>query len=491
MTAATLSNWANGNSPTNTNGTKSTSTIVGGLVAIAARFGEIGCLMLAGAVHAGVSTSDQAIVQAATFGSAISALVATSLYQGMGTYTRAALLKPHEQLGRLVLGWSLAVVIFGAALTITGTGETLGTPWLLTWFLFGAASIATVRVTAMVATRAMQRSGTLARNAIVYGSGGSAQAVIHALMADASSDIRVAGMFDDRLDERAAAEISPVPHLGNVAALKSFVRSNNVDVVILALPLAAEARVTMLVQRLADLPVDVRLAATASTLQLAPSAYSYVGSVPMIDLADRPISGWSAIAKRLFDLVIASLAIIVLAPVMALVAVAVRYESAGPAIFRQKRYGFNNELVEVFKYRSMYTDRSDATASKLVTKDDPRVTRVGRVIRKTSLDELPQLFNVLLGTLSLVGPRPHAVQAKAADRLYPDVVDLYFARHNVKPGITGWAQINGWRGETDTTEKIEQRVAYDLDYISRWSVGFDLYILAKTPISLLKTENAY
>jgi lipopolysaccharide/colanic/teichoic acid biosynthesis glycosyltransferase len=155
------------------------------------------------------------------------------------------------------------------------------------------------------------------------------------------------------------------------------------------------------------------------------------------------------------------------------------------------RHGFNNNLIGVYKFRSMYTDQSDQTASKLVTKGDPRVTRVGRFIRKTSLDELPQLFNVLKGELSLVGPRPHALQAKASDRLYHDVVDGYFARHRVKPGITGWAQVNGWRGETDTSEKIQRRVEHDLYYIENWSVALDLYIMAKTPISLLKSENAY
>jgi lipopolysaccharide/colanic/teichoic acid biosynthesis glycosyltransferase len=149
-------------------------------------------------------------------------------------------------------------------------------------------------------------------------------------------------------------------------------------------------------------------------------------------------------------------------------------------------------LIEVFKFRSMYTDLSDATASKLVTKDDPRVTRVGRIIRKTSLDELPQFVNVLTGQLSLVGPRPHAEQAKAAGKLYPEVVDGYFARHKVKPGITGWAQINGWRGETDTPEKIQKRVEHDLFYIDNWSLWFDIQILIKTPGSLVsKSDNAY
>ena len=180
------------------------------------------------------------------------------------------------------------------------------------------------------------------------------------------------------------------------------------------------------------------------------------------------------------------------APIMLLAALAIKLDSRGPILFKQKRYGFNNELIEVYKFRSMHVDQCDATASKLVQKDDPRVTRVGRFIRKTSLDELPQLFNVVFkGNLSLVGPRPHAVHAKAEDKVYDEAVDGYFARHRVKPGITGWAQVNGWRGETDTQEKIQRRVEHDLYYIENWSVLFDLYIMAKTPFALAKTENAY
>ena len=160
--------------------------------------------------------------------------------------------------------------------------------------------------------------------------------------------------------------------------------------------------------------------------------------------------------------------------------------------FKQKRFGFNNERIDVFKFRSLYHEMADPTASKVVTKDDPRVTRVGRFIRKTSIDELPQLINVVFkGNLSLVGPRPHAVQQKLQNQLLDEAVDGYFARHRVKPGITGWAQINGWRGEVDSAEKIQRRVEFDLYYIENWSVLFDAYILLKTPLALLKTENAY
>jgi lipopolysaccharide/colanic/teichoic acid biosynthesis glycosyltransferase len=177
---------------------------------------------------------------------------------------------------------------------------------------------------------------------------------------------------------------------------------------------------------------------------------------------------------------------------MAAVAIAVKVDSRGPVLFKQRRYGFNNELIEIYKFRSMYVDQLDPGARKLVTRNDPRVTRVGRFIRKTSLDELPQLFNVVIkGNLSLVGPRPHAITATAADHLYDEVVDGYFARHRVRPGITGWAQIHGWRGETDTSEKIQRRVEHDLYYIENWSILLDLYIIAVTPFALAKSENAY
>ena len=196
--------------------------------------------------------------------------------------------------------------------------------------------------------------------------------------------------------------------------------------------------------------------------------------------------------KWAFDHVVGALMLIMLSPVLALVALAIKLDSPGPVLFKQKRFGFNNERIDVYKFRSLFHHQADPTAAKVVTKNDPRVTRVGRFIRKTSLDELPQLFNVVFkGNLSLVGPRPHAVQGKLQNQLFDEAVDGYFARHRVKPGITGWAQVNGWRGEIDNAEKIQKRVEFDLYYIENWSVLFDLYILFKTPLALLKTDNAY
>src|SRR5215203_1005313 len=177
--------------------------------------------------------------------------------------------------------------------------------------------------------------------------------------------------------------------------------------------------------------------------RLRPRSYSDIGSVPVLDVFDKPIADWDLVLKGLFDRVVGALLLLVLSPILIATAAAVKLDSRGPVFFRQKRYGFNNELIEVFKFRSMHVDQCDTTASKLVTRHDPRVTRVGRFIRKASIDELPQLFNVVFkGDLSLVGPRPHALHAKAENRLYDQVVDGYFARHKVKPGITGWAQIN-------------------------------------------------
>nr|WP_244500510.1 exopolysaccharide biosynthesis polyprenyl glycosylphosphotransferase [Methyloceanibacter methanicus] len=250
-------------------------------------------------------------------------------------------------------------------------------------------------------------------------------------------------------------------------------------------------RLLQLLKQLWVLPVDIRLSVHGNPLRFRPRTYSYIGNVPFIDITDKPIANWDVVKKWLFDKVVATLAVIVLAPLMALIAIAIKLDSKGPVLFRQKRLGFNNEKIDVLKFRSMFTEDTDVDGDKQVTKDDPRVTRVGRFLRRTSLDELPQFFNVLKGDLSLVGPRPHAMNSKAADKLYDDAVDGYFARHRVKPGVTGWAQINGWRGETDTSEKIERRVEHDLYYIENWSVTFDLYILLMTPIALVRGENAY
>jgi Undecaprenyl-phosphate glucose phosphotransferase len=339
--------------------------------------------------------------------------------------------------------------------------------------------------------RRWTRDGRMERRAVIVGGGQAAEKLIRSIEKQPDNDIRICGIFDDRDNRRSPPIVAGYPKLGTVSELIEFVRITRIDMLIVSLPLSAEKRVLSLLKKLWVLPLDIRLSAHSTRFQFRPRSYSYIGSVPMLEIFDRPIHDWDSVAKRAFDIVFALAGIVALSPVMLATALAVRLDSKGPALFRQKRLGFNNEVIEVYKFRSMYVDQNDAAAARLVTKGDPRVTRVGRFIRKTSIDELPQFFNVLWGDLSLVGPRPHAAAAKAQDRLYHEVVDGYFARHRVKPGVTGWAQINGWRGETDNDVKIQMRTEFDLAYIENWSLWFDLKIMLLTPIRLMNTENAY
>jgi Undecaprenyl-phosphate glucose phosphotransferase len=411
------------------------------------------------------------------------------LLRGARLYGPAAYAQGHMTAAKgFIAASSVAAACFLAAPLLS---LTLDARWLTGWLIGAAFYFAATRLLTALWAQPYTRQGALRQRIAIVGGGKAAEAAITLLEASNDLDVEIVGLFDDRFDNRSPESIRKHRKLGSIADLSSFARQTPIDLVIVAIPMSAEQRLLQILKRIWELPVDIRISAASAELKLSPRAYTYLGQLPLLNAFERPLSGWDSFLKGAMDKAIALFAIVVLAPVMLAVAVAVRMESKGPIIFRQKRFGFNNELVEVFKFRSMYTDMSDASAARLVTKDDPRVTRVGRIIRKTSLDELPQLFNVLAGTLSLVGPRPHATQAKAAGTLYEQVVDGYFARHKVKPGITGWAQVRGWRGETDTREKLEQRVKHDLEYIDRWSLGFDLYILAKTPLALLRSENAY
>ena len=363
--------------------------------------------------------------------------------------------------------------------------------WLVAWMLLISAYMIITRGAVALWAMPLDRAGRFRKRIAIVGGGAAAEEAIQMLESSPRLDIDIVGLFDDRFDDRSPQSVRTHRKLGKISELAVFAREHRIDLIIVAIPLSAEARLLQILKRLWELPVDIRISGQASKLKLSPRAYTHLGNLPLLSVFDRPLTAWASFLKSVMDRTLAALLIALLSPLLLITALWVRLDSKGPVFFKQRRYGFNNELIEIYKFRSMYVDLSDAHAVRLVSKGDPRVTPVGRFIRKTSLDELPQLFNVLSGQLSLVGPRPHATQAKAQEALYEQVVDGYFARHRVKPGITGWAQINGWRGETDTKEKIEQRVLHDLDYIDQWSLGFDLYILLKTPLALFKTQNAY
>ena len=464
-----------------------------GVFADSVRLTDFLVAVVVGLVIAAVYVDEVAATHAMGYLAAVgvTGAVLVASFEYLGLYKVSKFASIVHQLPRIFLGWAVALAMLAATMFFLKVGGEFSRVWLAVWFIAGTGSVIVARIAVANLTRHWMQAGRLYRRAVIYGGGQQACEVIKSLEDDAEADIRICGVFDERDESRVGADYLGYPVLGSLASLIGMARSTRVDLVIIALPLSAEERISKVVAGLSELPVEVKLPARLSQVRFAPQTYTRIGSVAMLDLVDKPLTAWSGIAKWLFDKVIATVALILLAPVLAAVAIAVNMDSRGPVLFRQKRYGFNNELIEVFKFRSMYVDMCDATASKLVTKEDPRVTPVGRFIRKSSLDELPQLFNVLLGDLSLVGPRPHAVSAKAGQELYDQVVESYFARHKVKPGITGWAQINGWRGETDTHEKILKRVEHDLYYIENWSIFFDLYILVKTPLALLKTENSY
>jgi Undecaprenyl-phosphate glucose phosphotransferase len=426
---------------------------------------------------------------------AIFAMTATAIicFQAADIYQVQVFRGQLRQMTRMISSWAFVFLLFMGASFFANVGGDVSRLWLSAFFFIGMAVLISERLCLRSMVRAWARQGRLHRRTIIVGSDQTGEQLVEALKAQDDSDIDILGVFEDRNDNRARDTCAGKPKLGKVDDIVEFARRTRVDLVLFALPISAETRILEMLKKLWVLPVDIRLSAHTNKLRFRPRSYSYLGKVPTLDVFEAPITDWDLVMKWLFDHVAGALILLLAFPVMALVALAIKLDSPGPILFRQKRFGFNNERIDVFKFRSLYHNQADPLASKVVTKNDPRVTRVGRLIRKTSLDELPQLFNVVFkGNLSLVGPRPHAVQGKLQSRLFDEAVDGYFARHRVKPGITGWAQINGWRGEVDSEVKIQKRVEFDLYYIENWSVLFDLYILLKTPLALMtKSENAY
>src|SRR6202158_3848671 len=427
---------------------------------------------------------------AAIFGITVTAVIC---FQASDIYDVQTFRDQLRQMTRMISSWAFVFLLFIGASFFAKLGGEGSRLWLSAFFFVGLATLIAERLFLRSTVRGWARQGRLDRRTIIVGSDQNGEKLVEALTAQDDSDIDVLGVFDDRNDNRALDTCAGSPKLGKVDDIVEFARRTRIDLVLFALPISAETRILEMLKKLWVLPVDIRLSAHTNKLRFRPRSYSYLGKVPTLDVFEAPITDWDLVMKWLFDHVVGAVILLLASPLMALVALAVRLDSPGPVLFRQKRFGFNNERIDVFKFRSLYHDQADPLAAKVVTKNDSRVTRVGRCTRKTGLDDLPQLFNVVFkNNLSLVGPRPHPVQGKLQSRLFDEAVDGYFARHRVKPGITGWAQSNGWQGEVDSEEKIQKRVEFDLYYIENWSVLFDLYILLKTPLALMtKNENAY
>ena len=449
---------------------------------------DIAAILGAGAVaiHVNTSTADWRLEGLVVL---LGALLGSNFLRLTGAYRFRHFGDLGAATGRALLAWLLTLgTLFVAAFVFDPITATNG-PWTALWFCLGAALIAGSRFALHQKVKNWQRAGRLGELVAVIGSGPMAQRLLRGLNS-ASGGPRILGVYDD--------DVASLPRrcmghaiLGSVDDLVRDVRLYGVDTVIVALPPAAEHQLVETLNKLNVVPVDVRLCPGEFALRLGAVQTSNIGGHTFLNVIDRPLRDWRWIAKSIEDRILGALILSMIAPVMLMIALVIRLDSRGPVLFRQKRYGFNNELIEVLKFRTMYQEQSDANGDQLTQRNDPRVTRVGAFLRRTSLDELPQFLNVLRGEMSIVGPRPHALAAKAGPLLYQEAVKHYDSRHRVKPGITGWAQVNGWRGETNTLEQIRKRVEHDLYYIEHWSIALDLRIIARTVVGGFTGRNAF
>ncbi|WP_372923093.1 exopolysaccharide biosynthesis polyprenyl glycosylphosphotransferase [Roseovarius sp.] len=436
------------------------------------------------AQYAAVSPSDFAPLGAASAGFLIAAASIGLLALGEG-YRPNVMRKPKHAILRAFLALAGPVMLAGSLVANAWSAEFAD--FLLASFLALASVIVPLRLIEAQVVDWVIDSGLIQRRAVVAGGGEHAERLIRGLAARTESDVRLYGIFDDRDDDRSPPQVIGVPKIGCYDELIDFARQSEIDMVIISLPLEAEERINWLMMKLKVLPVEVRLSAFSQDY-----AFSRNERAPLISAIRGTFPAERRLMKRTFDIVFATLALLIVWPIMLGAAIAISLETGGPILFRQKRHGYNDRIIDVLKFRSMYNDTMDPAARRIVTRNDPRVTRVGGFLRRTSIDELPQLFNVLSGDLSLVGPRPHAIDALSSrQERFSSIVEGYSARHRLPPGITGWAQIHGFRGEIDVASKLHARFEHDLYYIENWSIWLDLLILLRTPPSLLRNRTAY
>ena len=385
------------------------------------------------------------------------------------------------QAGRAIRGWTVVFVLLVVVGYLAKTVEDYSRLWAVTWYVSVAFGLVLVRVAAQARLRQLGSRGRLASTLAVVDLCGHGRDFARKLLRE-GADIRLLGVFDPE-----------VPGPGNAGGhslddLITLARLFRVDDVLVLVSGETTASVPAVLRLLGTIPTNVRLCPVLPELAHAPVRETgLMHGHPVLTVHHRPLGGWNSTLKRAEDLVLGSIAAVLLAPVLLLVAALVKFDSPGPILFRQARQGFNNNVITVLKFRSMTYQAEPEAGTPQATRDDKRVTRLGRILRRTSLDELPQVFNVLRGDMSLVGPRPHAV---AHNELYSGLIDDYLGRHRVQPGITGWAQVNGLRGETDTLDKMQRRVEHDLAYIDNWSVFLDLQIMVLTVFSILFDRKA-
>ena len=421
----------------------------------------------------------------------IGALVAANAMQFAGVYSIRSLLRLSTQVGQLAVGWGVIVVCLTVITYFTKTSEEFSRVWLALWVALAFVLMLAERIVAHWQLAHWQRMGRLKISIAIVGATELALRLVRQVQGQGAEQFRLVGVYDDRTTRLppSLGELG-VRRAGNLADLVARFREEPIDEIVLALPWSESVRIKAILKDLRTLPTNVRLCPETVGFELPVHGFATIAGVPMLGIFERPLAGWNVVAKAIEDRMVGALVLFLVLPLMAWIALAIKLTSPGPVLFGQRRYGFNNNEFVLYKFRTMVPDPgpADKDAVAQATRNDPRVTRLGAFLRRTSLDELPQLFNVLKGDMSMVGPRPHAV---AHNRQFADLIDDYLSRHRVKPGMTGWAQVNGLRGEIDTPQKIQLRVQYDLYYIDNWSLLFDLKILLLTLFVGFVHENAY
>ncbi|GAB1259757.1 undecaprenyl-phosphate glucose phosphotransferase [Aurantivibrio plasticivorans] len=412
-----------------------------------------------------------------TVGAVIAGIVFYLTAQISGLYRAAPSGKMFALVQRVALAWGAAFLVVVLYAFASKTSEEHSRRVMMTWAVISPVVLSIWRVIAEALSQEAHSRGYNVRTTAIVGASALGAQLAQSIKNSPWMGLELVGFYDDRMLDRLDPNSIRLGGLkGNLSALVEAARNNEVDHVYIALPPRAEPRIAELVSRLSDTTASVHLAYDFGGFDLLRAQWSNIGDIPVMSVVDNPFYGVDGILKRVEDICIGSVILAMIAIPMSIIAIGVKLSSPGPVFFKQRRYGLNGEVVKVLKFRTM-TVCEDGDNVVQATKGDQRITKFGGFLRRTSLDELPQFLQVVGGTMSIVGPRPHAV---AHNEAYRSQIKGYMLRHKVKPGITGWAQVNGWRGETDTLEKMEKRVEYDLDYIRGWHLGFDLRIIFLT-----------
>jgi putative colanic acid biosynthesis UDP-glucose lipid carrier transferase len=382
--------------------------------------------------------------------------------------------------------WCITVALLLLIGWATRTGEAFDQRVLMAWVLATPAARFAAHLALPPLLQRLFAAESAQRVAVIAGAGELGRTFAERLHGNPLLGVRVAGLFDDRGPER-TGETRAGHTLGTLDQLVAYVNAHHVDLIYITLPMASQPRIVRLLDQLHDTTASIYFVPDIFLCDLIQAHVDTVEGMPVVSVCETPFRGSDGLVKRLSDIVLALIIVTLTLPLLLAIAVGVKLSSRGPVIFRQRRYGLDGREIVVYKFRSM-TVTEDGDLIRQATLRDARVTPFGALLRRYSLDELPQFINVLQGRMSVVGPRPHAV---AHTELYRKLIKGYMIRHKVRPGITGWAQVNGLRGETDTLDKMERRIAYDLAYLRQWSLQFDLYIVLKTPLALLSGRNAY